>query len=135
MDASDLAAIHAELRYITYILYVIGVLTVGALVVACRCAFWTGKRREDQWDTFTIEAEDLLKREQLDKLLILASAKIKERPNYVLGYWYRAVALYSQGKYAAAIEQFERVRKLKPAWGVQHIDPYVQEARRRMEFL
>ena len=134
MDASDLAAIHAELRYITHILYVIGVLTVAALILGCLCAYWAVKRRADQWDTFTVEAEDLLKREQLDKLLILASAKIQERPNYAFGYWYLAVALYSQGKYAAAIEQFERVRKLKPAWGLQHIDPYIQEARRRMEF-
>ena len=134
MNASDLAAIHAELRYITYILYVVGTLTVAALVLACLCAYWTVKRRADQWDTFTVEAEDLLKREQLDKLLILASAKIQERPNYASGYWYLAVALYSQGKYAVAIEQFERVRKLKPTWGLQHIDPYIQEARRRMEF-
>ena len=77
MDASDLAAIHAELRYITYILYVIGVLTAAALVLACLGAYWTVKRRADQWDTFTLEAEDLLKREQLDKLLTLASAKVK----------------------------------------------------------
>ena len=103
MDASDLAAIHAELRHITYILYVIGVLAVAALVVACLCAYRTSKQRANQWDSFTVEAEDLLKREQLDKLLILASAKIKERPNYASGYWYLALALYSQGKYAASI--------------------------------
>jgi cytochrome c-type biogenesis protein CcmH/NrfG len=135
MDASDLAAIHAELRYITYILYVIGGLAVAALVLACLCAYWTVKRRANQWDTFTVEAEDLLKREQLDKLLTLASAKIQERPNYASGYWYLALALYAQGKYSAAIEQFERVRRLKPVWSVQNVDPYIQEARRRMEFL
>jgi cytochrome c-type biogenesis protein CcmH/NrfG len=115
-------------------LYAIGVLTVAALGLACLCAYQAVKRRADQWDAFTVEAENLLKREQLDKLLAIASAKIQERPNYALGYWYLGVALYSQGKYAAAIEQFERVRKLKPAWGLQHIDPYIQEARRRMEF-
>jgi len=134
MNVSELAAIHAELRYITYVLYVIGVLTVAALVLACLCAYWAVKHRAHQWDAFTVEAENLLKREQLDKLLILASAKIQERPNYASGYWYLALALYSQGKYAAAIEQFERVRKLKPAWSLQHVDPYIQEARRRMEF-
>jgi cytochrome c-type biogenesis protein CcmH/NrfG len=134
MNTSELAAIYAELRYITYILYAIGVLTIVALVLASLCAYWTVKRRTDQWDDFTVEAEDLLKREQIDKLLLLASAKIQEQPNYASGYWYLAIALYSQGKYAAAIEQFERVRKLKPTWGLQHIDPYIQEARRRMEF-
>jgi tetratricopeptide (TPR) repeat protein len=116
-------------------LYVIGGVAVAALVLACLSAYWTVKRRANQWDAFTVEAEDLLKREQLDKLLALASAKIKERPNYASGYWYLALVLYSQGKYAAAIEQFERVRKLKPAWGLQHVDPYIQEARRGMEFL
>ena len=135
MNTSDLAVIHAELRHITYILYVIGVLSVASLVLACLSVYWTAKRRADQWDAFTVEAEDLLKREQLDKLLILASAKIQERPNYASGYWYLAVALYSQGKYAASIEQFERARKLKPGWGVSHIDPYIKEARQRMEFL
>ena len=134
MDVSDLAAIHAELRYVTYILYVIGALTVAALALACLCAYRTGKRRADQWDAFTVEAENLIKREQLDKLQILATAKIRERPNYASGYWYLALALYSQGKYAASIEQFERVRRLKPAWSVQNVDPYIQEARRRMEF-
>jgi cytochrome c-type biogenesis protein CcmH/NrfG len=134
VGASDLAAIHAELRYITYILYVIGTLAVASLILACLCAYWSVKRRADQWDAFTVEAEEFLKQEQLDKLLVLATAKIQERPNYASGYWYLAVALYSQGKYAAAIEQFERVRKLKPMWGLQHIDPYIKEARRRMEF-
>ena len=135
MNASDLAAIHSELRHVTYILYVIGALTVVGAVLAGLNAYWTVKRRVNQPDTFTTDAENLLKQEQFDKLHMLASAKVREHPNYAYGYWYLALALYSQRKYGAAIEQFERVRKIQPTWSLQYIDPYIREAQRRMEFL
>lgn len=135
MNASDLAAIHAELRHITHILYVVGALTIAAVALTCLHIYWTVKNRVKQRDTFISEAEDLLKQEQFDKLLMFATAKTQEQPNYGHGYWYLAVASYSQRKYAAAIEQFERARKLNPTWSTNYIDPYIREAKRRMEFL
>lgn len=135
MNAADLAAIHAELRHITHILYVVGALTLAAVVLACFRTVWMVKRHVDQLDMFTSEAEELLEKQQLEKLVTLASAKIRERPNYAYGYWYLARALYAQGQYEAAIEQFETTRRMQPTWGSNYIDPYVLESRRRMESL
>lgn len=133
MNANDLAAIHAELRHITQILYVVGALMLAAVVLACFRAYWVVRRHVDQLDTFASEAEALLEKQQLEKLAMLAAAKIRERPNYAYGYWYLARALYEQGQYSAAIEQFETARKMQPAWESNYIDPYVRETRRRME--
>ena len=133
MSANDLAAIYAELRHITHILYVVGALTLVAVVLACLRTYWMVKRHVDQLDVFTSEAEQLLEKEQPAKLVTLASEKIRERPHYAYGYWYLARALFAQDRYAAAIEQFEATRRMQPTWGSNYIDPYVSEAQRRLE--
>ena len=133
MTSSDLAAILAELRHITHILYAVGVLTVAAVILACVRTYSLIKRHVDRLDPFSSEADALLEQRQFDKLVDLAAGRIRERPHDAYGYWFMARALYSQGKYAAAIEQFETTRKLRPDWTAGYLDPYIAEARRQMQ--
>jgi cytochrome c-type biogenesis protein CcmH/NrfG len=131
MNATDLAAIHAELRHIVLILYVVGALTVVAVALAALRSYWMVKRHVSQLDPFTSEASDLLEKGDLEKVIALASAKLQELPNHGHARWYLARALYHQERFAAAIEEFERVRRLQPEWAATYIDPYLQEARLR----
>src|SRR6266704_2575951 len=133
MNATDLAAIHAELSRITFVLYVVGALTFIAVALACLRTYRVVKHHVSQFDPFASEANDLLEKGELDKLVSLASAKIRERPNHAYAHWYLARALYYQEQFAAAIEEFGTIRKLQPEWAVTYIDPYVQEAKQRLE--
>jgi len=133
MNATDLAAIHADLSHIVFLLYVVGSLTFIAVALACLRTFWVVKHHVSQFDPFASEANDLLEKGDLDKLVSLASAKIRERPNHAYAHWYLARAFYHQGRFAAAIEQFGTVRKLQPEWAVNYVDPYVQEAKLRVD--
>jgi cytochrome c-type biogenesis protein CcmH/NrfG len=132
MNATDLAAIHAELRHIVLILYVVGALTLVAVVLACLRTYSVVKRHVSQLDPFASEANELLEKGELERLISLASGKIRESPNHSYAHWYLARALYSQNRFDAAIEQFEAIRKIQPEWAVNYIEPYVQEAKRRI---
>jgi cytochrome c-type biogenesis protein CcmH/NrfG len=121
------------LRHIVSVLYVIGAVTIAAVVLACLRTYWVVKSHVNQFDPFASEASDLLEKGELEKLVLLASAKIRERPNHTYARWYLARALYYQNRFPAAIEQFEFVRKLQPEWAANYIDPYLQEARLKIE--
>lgn len=129
MNANDLAAIHAELRHIVLVLYVVGALTFIAVALAALRSYWMVKRHVDRLDPFASEAADLLEKREFEKLVSLASAKIQERPNHAYARWYLACALYHQDRFAAAIKEFEALRKLQPEWAANYIDPYLDEAR------
>jgi hypothetical protein len=129
MNPNDLAAIHSELRHIVLILYVVGALTFIAAALAALRSYWMVKRHVDQLDPFTSEAGDLFQKRELEKLVSLSSAKIRERPNHAYARWYLACALYHQDQFSAAISEFEALRKLQPEWAASYIDPYLHEAR------
>lgn len=132
MDPTDLAAIHAELRHIVHILYFVGALTVVAVVLACLRSYWLVKRHINQLAPFSLEANDLLEKGEFERLIQLASVKIRERPNHAYARWYLARALYSQDRFGAAIQEFEATRRLEPEWAANYIDPYLQEARLKL---
>jgi cytochrome c-type biogenesis protein CcmH/NrfG len=129
MNATDLAGIHDELRHIVLILYVVGALTVIAVVLACIRTYRVVKQNMKHLDPFVSEASDLLEKGELERLFSLASTKIQERRNHAYARWYLALALYHQNRFAAAIEEFEALRKLQPDWAANYIDPYLHEAR------
>ena len=130
--SSDTTNILAELSQIRHALYVIGALVVLTVALTCVRVYFVAKRELDSKvaEAFRAEAEQLLEKGELERLVSLGLRKLRESPNNVLAHWYLARGFYLQEKWSAALAEFEIVRKLHPAWNDEHIAPYVAEIKK-----
>lgn len=68
-------------------------------------------------------AQDTFAKGQEEKLVIMATERIKEFPNDPEPYWYRAKAYVSLGQYEDALRDLDRTEAIAPQWLEEYIEP------------
>lgn len=79
------------------------------------------KAKKPEWSRKL--AQDTLAKGHEEKLVTMATERIKEFPNDPEPYWYRAKAYVSLGQYEDALRDLDRTEAIAPQWLEEYIEP------------
>lgn len=132
------AQVLRELGEIRTAVYAVLLVVIVAAVATVVRAFGYLKPlvRNEMSNLFRHEARDLFERGDLDKLLVRAQERIRERPNDVDAHWYLARVHRLRENWDQALAEMKIVGRLAPEWHPNYVTPFVQaieEARRPTE--
>lgn len=123
--SSEIVRELAQIRLATYAILLIVVVT--AVGTAVRTYSYVKQlARKELGDLFRSEARDLFEKGHLDKLVAIASDRIKERPNDAHAHWYLARVYRLWGNWDHALNEMEIVGKLVPEWRAEYVMPFIR---------
>ena len=132
MDTADILKELTHIRLAVYaIVLIVAVAAVGTMVRAYSAI--KQLMRKELGTLFREEAQDLLEKGALDKLVDLANGRIKDRPNDVDAHWYLARVHRLREEWIEALKEIRLVGKLAPEWQPKYVKPFIQAVEEERE--
>ena len=135
MSVEGCTRVLEELSAIKFAAYaILGVVVVSATGTALRTYRYIRQLSRDKLDdVFRSEAQALLEKNKLDKLIELTQEKITERPNHTYAHWYLGRAYYLKADWQKAGEELAVVGQLAPDWQDGYVTPFLQEIQKKRD--
>lgn len=114
----NLVQLVAQLEFAVWVLGgLTAVLVLGILGVMGALGWGMWRRHLAVVPRFDVEQADLLfQRGEFPKLLSFSQGHVQRFPYSVEALWYIGLAQFNQGDYREALNAFDRVQRINPAW-------------------
>ena len=88
----------------------------------------------DRWKSrWRDKAYDYFEKEKYGELLRHCESELKDRPNLVMGVWWKARAHHELGHTEKAIENYNRVLYLEPSYKTEYVVPYFDVGKQELK--
>ncbi|HEY2386300.1 MAG TPA: hypothetical protein VGK30_05015 [Candidatus Binatia bacterium] len=134
MSTEQASALLGELHNIRLaVTWAAGLLVLSTIFAAVRTFFVVRRTIDRQLDDlFRQDAQTLLEKNDLEKLIAQCRDHLTVRPNHAYARWYLARALLLREEWRLASEELAVLREKYPDWA-NSIAPLANEARRKIE--
>jgi tetratricopeptide (TPR) repeat protein len=83
--------------------------------------------------SFRTNAKMLLDMNELDSLIELAQARIKQFPGEIFAHWSLGLAFYRKKEWHKALTEFNYIYEIEPSWRYKHLNPYIYDIKEQLK--
>ncbi len=82
---------------------------------------------------FRHRAKTLLNRNDLDRVIQLATARIERYPGELFARWYLGQAYYRKKQWHKALREFNYIYEIAPSWRQRFVNPFIHDIREHLK--
>jgi len=84
-------------------------------------------------EIFREKVDALLDKDDLDKVIHLSKAKLREYPKEIYAHWYLAQAYYRKKEWVKALEELNLIYETVPSWREEFVNPYIEDVKDQLK--